>query len=144
MNYSLEVVILPVADADRSLAFYRDGLGFPVDVDYAPSPGFRVVQVTPPGSACSLQFGIGLTDAEPGSARRMHLVVTDLEQARAELVGRGVQVGEIRHKTPLDAWAGALAPGIDEARRDYASFAEFADPDGNTWVLQERGHAGSV
>jgi len=140
--FALEVVVVPVSDPDRALEFYRDRVGFPVDVDYAPGPGFRVVQLTPPGSACSLQFGIGLSDAVPGSARRMHLVVADLERARAELVARGVEVGEIRHKTPLDMWAGALAPGIDEAHRDYASFAEFADPDGNTWVLQERGHSG--
>ena len=140
MNLSLEVVIIPVRDVDRALTFYRDRVGLPVDIDYAPSPGFRVVQITPPGSACSLQFGTGLTDAEPGSARRMHLVVTDLAQTRAALVARGVDVGEIRHKTPPDAWAGALAPGIDPAHRDYASLAEFADPDGNTWVLQERAH----
>lgn len=143
VTYALEVVIVPVSDPDRSLEFYRDRVGFPVDVDYAPSPEFRVVQLTPPGSACSIQFGVGLTDAAPGSARRMHLVVTDLERARGELVARGVEVGEITHKTPLDAWAGGLAPGIDEARRDYASFAEFSDPDGNTWVLQERGHGGA-
>ncbi|MFI9275736.1 VOC family protein [Kitasatospora sp. NPDC052896] len=139
-TYALEVVVLPVHDVDRSLEFYRDKVGFPLDVDYAPSADFRVIQLTPPGSSCSVQFGTGLTDAAAGSAPRMHLVVADIEQARDELTARGVDVGEIRHKTPLDTWAGALAPGVDAARRDYASFAEFADPDGNTWVLQERGH----
>ena len=140
MQYALEVVILPVRDADRALEFYRDRLGFNLDVDYAPSGAFRVVQLTPPGSGCSVQFGIGLTDAEPGSARRMHLVVRDVVAARDELAGRGVEVGGVRHKAPPDTWVGGLAAGPDPERRDYASFAEFADPDGNTWVLQERGH----
>ena len=141
MNYAIEVLILPVTDVDRSLEFYRDRLGFSLDVDYAPSDEFRVVQLTPPGSACSVQLGVGLTDAEPGSVRRVHMVVPDVEQARTELADRGVAVGDVRHKAPIDTWAGMLAPGVDEQRRDYASFVEFADPDGNTWVLQERGHA---
>jgi catechol 2,3-dioxygenase-like lactoylglutathione lyase family enzyme len=140
LKYSLEVVILPVGDVDRALAFYRDRLGFTLDVDYQPSDSFRVVQLTPPGSGCSVQIGVGLTDAAPGSARRMHLVVPDVVATSAELAGRGIDVGEVQHKSPLETWAGGLVPGPDPQRRDYASFAEFADPDGNTWVLQERGH----
>ncbi|MEU9480924.1 VOC family protein [Streptomyces sp. NPDC048191] len=139
MECMLEVVILPVSDVDRSLVFYTERLGFNLDVDYGPGPAFRVVQLTPPGSACSVQIGVGLTDAEPGSARGLYLVVPDLEAAWGELVERGVDVGEIRHKAPLDAWQGGFEPGADPEHRDYASFAEFSDPDGNTWTLQERG-----
>lgn len=136
MDYKLEVVTLPVRDVDAALAFYTS-LGCTLDVDYHPRDGFRVVQVTPPGSACSIQFGDGLTDAAPGSARANYLVVSDLEAAHAELVARGIKIGDIRHKTPVDTWAGDLAPGIDPDRRSYASMAELADPDGNTWTLQE-------
>ncbi|MFJ9539144.1 VOC family protein [Streptomyces sp. NPDC101225] len=139
MEYKLEVVILPVSDVERSLAFYTGCLGFHLDVDYGPGPDFRVVQLSPPGSACSVQIGVGLTEAEPGSVRGLYLVVPDVEAARAELAERGVDVGEIRHKAPLDAWQGGFAPGVDPERRDYASFVEFADPDGNAWTLQERG-----
>lgn len=139
MEYKLEVVILPVSDVERSLAFYTGRLGFNLDVDYGPGPDFRVVQLSPPGSACSVQIGVGLTEAEPGSVRGLYLVVPDLEAARAELAERGVDVGEIRHKAPLDTWQGGFAPGVDPERRDYASFVEFTDPDGNVWTLQERG-----
>ena len=99
---------------------------------------FRVVQMTPPGSACSITIGVGITDAEPGSYRGTHLVVTDIEAAHAELVGRGVEVGEIRHMTP-EGWQ----PGVDPGHARYNSFADFADPDGNTWVLQEVPEAAS-
>jgi catechol 2,3-dioxygenase-like lactoylglutathione lyase family enzyme len=139
MEYKFEVVVLPVSDVDRSLAFYTERLGFNLDVDYGPNPDFRVVQLTPPGSACSVQIGVGLTDTEPGSVKGLYLVVPDLEAARAELAGRGVDVGEIRHKAPLDTWQGGFEPGVDPKRRDYASFVEFTDPDGNAWTLQERG-----
>jgi catechol 2,3-dioxygenase-like lactoylglutathione lyase family enzyme len=128
---TLEVLTLPVADVDRALRFYRDQAGFALDVDYAPNGAFRVVQLTPPGSGCSIQFGT--------AAPAAYLVVTDLVAARAELRERGVDVGEIRHKTPAGAWDGGFAAGIDPDRGDYASFADFADPDGNAWVLQERG-----
>jgi catechol 2,3-dioxygenase-like lactoylglutathione lyase family enzyme len=140
MDYQLQVVTIPVSDVDRALAFYTEQVGFGLDVDYHPVSGFRVVQLTPPGSTCSVQLGVGLTAAAPGSAGATCLVVPDIEAARAELAGRGVKVGEIRHKSPVSEWEGGFEPGVDPERRDYASFADFADPDGNTWVLQEIGH----
>jgi len=136
---AVEVITVPVSDVDRALRFYADQAGFTVDVDYAPTDAFRVVQLTPPGSACSIQLGTGLTDAPAGSLRNTYLVATDLQAARAGLLARGVQVSEIRHKTPVGAWDGGFAPGLDPDRGDYASFADFADPDGNTWRVQERG-----
>jgi catechol 2,3-dioxygenase-like lactoylglutathione lyase family enzyme len=139
VKYMLEVVVLPVRDVDRSLAFYTECLGFHLDVDYGPTPDFRVVQLTPEGSACSVQIGVGLTDAVPGSVRGLYLVVPDLEAARAELTEQGVDVGKIRHKAPVETWQGGFASGVDPDRRDYASFMEFTDPDGNVWTLQERG-----
>ena len=138
MRLSVEVITLPVSDVERALRFYVDG--FTLDVDYSPNDAFRVVQLTPPGSSCSIQIGNGLTDAPVGSLRNVYLVVTDLEAARSRLLERGVEVGEIRHKAPIDAWDGGFAPGLDPARRNYASFADFSDPDGNSWVLQERGY----
>lgn len=139
MDYSLEVVIVPVTDVDRSPAFYTERAGFALDVDHAPADGFRVVQLTPPGSACSVQIGVGLTDAVPGPLRNLHLVVDDAERARRELAERGVAVGEVRHKWPVGEWRGGFRPGVDPERRDYAGLLGFADPDGNTWVVQERG-----
>jgi len=132
MDFKLELVLIPVTDVDRAKRFYVDTCGFTLDVDHQPNDAFRVVQVTPPGSACSLTFGIGITEAAPGSYRGTHLVVTDIEAARAELAERGVDIGEIRHMTP-DGWQ----PGADPEHSDYNSFADFSDPDGNTWVLQE-------
>jgi catechol 2,3-dioxygenase-like lactoylglutathione lyase family enzyme len=133
MNYKLEVVIVPVSDVDRAKAFYVDRCGFTLDVDHRPSDEFRVVQITPPGSACSLTIGVGLSDAAPGTYRGTHLVVTDIVAARDELVGRGVEVSDIRHMSP-EGWK----PGPHPERSDYGSFADFSDPDGNTWILQER------
>jgi catechol 2,3-dioxygenase-like lactoylglutathione lyase family enzyme len=134
MDYKLELVVIPVSDVDRAKAFYAERLGFALDVDTVPGEGFRVVQMTPPGSACSITIGTGLTDAAPGSYRGTHLVVTDIAAARAELVERGVDVSEIRH---FDREAGEWAPGPDPSHAKYNSFADFSDPDGNTWVLQE-------
>lgn len=140
MKAQLEVVILPVSDPDRSLRFYRDQVGFDFDVDYAPSTDFRVVQLTPAGSGTSIQFGVGLTDASAGAVRGLYLVVSDIEASREELEGRGVAVSDIRHKDTDGGWRGGFRPGVDPDRADYASFADFQDPDGNAWVLQERGH----
>ena len=140
MEYQLQVITLPVSDIDKAAAFYTQQAGFTLDVDYHPAPSFRVVQLTPPGSACSVQIGVGLTDAAPGSARATYLAVTDIETAHRELTGRGVTVSGIRHKSPIADWRGGWRPGTDPERRDYASFADFADPDGNTWIIQEIGH----
>jgi catechol 2,3-dioxygenase-like lactoylglutathione lyase family enzyme len=140
VNFSVEVITLPVSDVERALRFYVDQVGFALDVDYAPNDAFRVVQLTPPGSGCSVQIGKGLTDALAGSLRNIYLVVTDLDVARTRLLERGVQVSAIRHKVPIDAWDGGFAAGLDPGHRDYASFADFSDPDGNRWVLQERGY----
>ena len=132
MDWKLELVLLPVTDVDRAKAFYSEKLGFHVDVDHHPSDQFRVVQLTPPGSACSISIGIGITQAVPGSVQGLHLVVTDIEAAHAELADRGVAAGEIFHFE-----SGQQAPGPDPQRRDYGSFLAFSDPDGNSWVVQE-------
>lgn len=133
MSWKLELVLLPVTDVDRAKSFYSEKLGFNLDVDHRPSDTFRVVQLTPDGSSCSISFGVGISDAEPGSIRGLHLVVPDIEMARAELAGRGVEVSNVRHMTP-EGWV----DGPDPKHQNYNSFADFADPDGNTWVLQER------
>jgi len=132
MDLKLELVLIPVSDVDRAKSFYTEKVGFDLDVDVSPVEGFRVVQMTPPGSACSITIGIGITDATPGSVRGTHLVVSDILAARAQLVERGVEVSEIRHLEE-SGWV----PGPDPERRDYGSFADFSDPDGNSWVLQE-------
>jgi predicted enzyme related to lactoylglutathione lyase len=139
MGYQIQVITVPVTDVDQAAAFYTQQAGFTLDVDYHPSGDFRVVQLTPPGSTCSIQIGTGLTEAPPGSTRSTYLVVTDIEAAHRELSGRGVDVSDLRHKAPIDDWKGGWRPGPDPERRDYASFADFTDPDGNTWVLQEIG-----
>jgi len=133
MEAKLELVLIPVTDVDRAKAFYMDRAGFALEVDTEVGERMRVVQLTPPGSACSIAIGVGITDAEPGSYRGTHLVVTDIEAARAELVERGVEVSGVRHLEQ-----GEWQPGPHPDRGDYESFADFADPDGNTWVLQER------
>jgi catechol 2,3-dioxygenase-like lactoylglutathione lyase family enzyme len=137
VDLKLELVLIPVSDVDRAKAFYVERAGFNLDVDHRAGEAFRVVQMTPPGSACSIAVGTGITDAAPGSVRGTHLVVSDIEAVRAELLGRGVDVGEIRHLE-----SGGWVPGPDPERRDYGSFAGFSDPDGNSWVLQERGRSG--
>ena len=135
MDWKLELVIVPVSDVDRAKAFYAEKLNFNVDVDHRASDTFRVVQLTPPGSACSISIGIGLSDAAPGSVRGTHLVVTDIEAARAELVERDVDVSEIFH-----FGAGGRESGPDPDRRDYGSFLSLNDPDGNSWIVQEVKH----
>ena len=132
-EWRLEVVALPVTDVDRAKHFYVDTLGWRLDADFDVSAEFRVVQVTPPGSACSVHFGRGITTTTPGSIDHMYLVVADLAAARAELVGRGVDVGEIFHLAPGTPPGAGPAPG----RATYQSYAPFADPDGNRWMIQE-------
>jgi catechol 2,3-dioxygenase-like lactoylglutathione lyase family enzyme len=134
MDMRLELVLVPVSDVDRAKGFYVEQCGFALDVDTTPVEGMRVVQLTPPGSACSITIGTGLTEAAPGSARGLHLVVTDIAAAREELAARGVEITDVRH---FDRAAGEWRPGPDPDHADYASFADFGDPDGNTWVLQE-------
>jgi catechol 2,3-dioxygenase-like lactoylglutathione lyase family enzyme len=131
MDFRIEAITLPVSDIDRAKAFYEQA-GWHLDVDDEPAPGFRVVQFTPPGSDCSITFGSGMPQAEPGSYVNTYLVVSDIEAAHAELRGRGLPVGEIFH------WGdGGQTPGPDPKRADYGSYANLADPDGNTWLLQE-------
>jgi catechol 2,3-dioxygenase-like lactoylglutathione lyase family enzyme len=138
MDYKLELVLIPVSDADRAKEFYVDRFGCELIVDWQRDEEFRVVQVNPPGSACAVGFGTGLgVEAPPGSTRGLHIMVTDIVAARAELVGRGVEVEPIRY---LDETGWHDGPHPDRA--DYNSFAELADPDGNTWLLQERGYEG--
>jgi catechol 2,3-dioxygenase-like lactoylglutathione lyase family enzyme len=135
VDLKLELVLVPVTDVDRAKAFYTDKAGFNMDVDTSPMENFRVVQLTPPGSACSIGIGLGITDAAPGSTRGLHLVVSDIEAARQQLVERGMEVSDIRHVE-----SGEWVTGADPNHADYNSFADFKDPDGNVWVLQEKGH----
>ncbi|MEU6581792.1 VOC family protein [Nocardia sp. NPDC046763] len=140
MDMKLEVVVLPVADVDRAKAFYTERLGFRLDADFPVDDGYRVVQVTPPGSECSIIFGTGVTSAAPGSVRGLHLIVTDIENAVAELTERGIAVdGPFRDATGVFHHAGteSQVTGADPQRRSYGSFAAFTDPDGNDWFLQE-------
>jgi catechol 2,3-dioxygenase-like lactoylglutathione lyase family enzyme len=130
-----EVTVLPVGDVDRAKAFYQR-LGWRLDADFPIDAGYRVVQFTPPGSPASIQFGVGMTDLPPGSMRDMYLVVDDLEAARADLVSRGAQVSEIWHGRGVGT-TGHHEPGPEPQGQSYGSFASFADPDGNTWLLQE-------
>ena len=136
MDWKLELVIVPVTDVDRAKAFYSEKVGFVVDVDHQAGDAFRVVQLTPPGSACSISIGKGITDAAPGSVRGLHLVVVDIDAAHAALVERGVEASEVFHFE-----AGKQMPGPDPQRQDYGSFLSFGDPDGNSWVVQEVKHS---
>ncbi len=130
----LEVVLLPVADVDRAKAFY-ERLGWRLDADFPIDEGYRVVQLTPPGSPASIQFGLGLTDLEPGSMQGMMLIVDDVEAARDDLARKGVEV-EVWHGRRAADTAGRI-PGPDPERKTYSSFASFSDSEGNGWVLQE-------
>ncbi len=136
VDLKLEVVTIPVSDVDRAKEFYQN-LGWRLDADFSAGGG-RVVQFTPPGSQCSVHFGMNLTSAAPGSAQSLWLIVSDIEAARDELVKRGVEVSEVFHFAGFNRVdpAGRLS-GPDPDRRTYASFASFSDPDGNTWLLQE-------
>ncbi|WP_262380577.1 VOC family protein [Nonomuraea sp. PA05] len=136
----LEVVVLPVSDADRARDFYAGSLGFRLDADFPIKDGYRIIQVTPPGSGCSIIFGEGLTDAAPGTVQGLHLIVSDIEQARKELTDRGVEVsGPFHDATGAFHQAGDAdrVEGVHPQRASYGSFASFADPDGNRWFLQE-------
>lgn len=139
MDMRLEVVVVPVADVDRAKGFYESA-GFRMDIDFVGDDDFRVCQLTPPGSECSIIVGSGVTAAAPGSVQGLQLVVRDIEAARDELVARGVDVGKVFHDAGgVFHHVGAVAQeiGPDPQRRDYGSFAAFTDPDGNGWMLQE-------
>jgi catechol 2,3-dioxygenase-like lactoylglutathione lyase family enzyme len=131
VDMKLEVVTLPISDVDRAKSFYQS-LGWRLDADFVVGDDIRAVQLTPPHSQCSIAFGKGLTKAEPGSAERLELVVSDLDAAREDLISRGVEVSEVFHRD-----GGRLLPGPDPERRSYLSYASFSDPDGNGWLLQE-------
>ena len=123
MDYRLEVVVVPVADVDRAKEFYEERMGFNVDHDTSPGEGVRVVQLTPPGSACSIVIGTGLAQMEPGSVKGLQLVVTDMDAALADLSGRGVELGEVQELGPPES--------------SGYKFVFFNDPDGNGWAVQE-------
>jgi predicted enzyme related to lactoylglutathione lyase len=135
VDYKYELTVVPVSDVDRAKAFYSEQAGWRVDVDHRAGESFRVVQLTPPGSACSIAFGTGISSGEPGSYSGMHLTVTDIEAAREDLAGRGVEVSE-----PFHFGAEGQAPGLHPERADYGSYLSFRDPDGNGWLVQEVGY----
>lgn len=129
MDFRLEVVVVPVTDVDRAKAFYADRCGFHVDVDAQPSPTMRVVQLTPPGSGCSVTIGTGLSDMAPGSLKGLQLCVADIDAAHALFTGRGVPATTVRHMGP-SGWE-------DGKGEDWNAFFFFDDPDGNSWAVQE-------
>jgi len=135
VDWKLEVVVVPVSDVDRAKAFYTDQAGFNLDVDHRAGDDFRVVQLTPPGSSCSITIMRNTNAA--GSVQGLHLVVSDIDAARGELAGRGTDVGEIFHFE-----SGSQVPGPDPQRSNYGSFFSFGDPDGNSWLVQEVKRAG--
>jgi catechol 2,3-dioxygenase-like lactoylglutathione lyase family enzyme len=132
MDWKLELDILPVSDVDRAKEFYVDRLGFHLDVDHNAGEAFRVVQMTPPGSACSITIGVNVGAGEPGTTKGLHLVVEDIEAAQAHLEQAGVSTSDVQHFVE-----GSMRPGPDPERRDYNSFIFFDDPDGNSWAVQE-------
>jgi catechol 2,3-dioxygenase-like lactoylglutathione lyase family enzyme len=141
VDLKLEVVVIPVSDADRSKEFYA-GLGWRLDADFSFDNGFRVVQFTPPGSLCSIQFGAKITAAPPGSAHGLYLIVPDIEAGREELLDRGAKVSEVFHAGAPGAQfrpddVSGRVSGPDPDHKSYSSFATFEDPDGNGWLLQE-------
>jgi catechol 2,3-dioxygenase-like lactoylglutathione lyase family enzyme len=145
VDMKFEIVVIPVSDVDRAKAFYGGKLGWRLDADYDNGQDFRVIQFTPPGSGCSVIFGKNVTAAAPGSTQGLYLIVSDIEAARKELLGRGIQISQVFHD------AGGVYAGIDEPylfgqlrvsgpdpeHRSYRSFASFHDPDGNGWLFQE-------
>ena len=144
VDMRLEIVVIPVSDVDRAKRFYA-GLGWRLDADFAAGDDFRVIQFTPPGSGCSVIFGRNVTGAAPGSAQGLYLIVDDIDAARKNLLGQGVEVGEVFHGGG-EVYAGSDAPylfgrirvsGPDPEHRSYRSLAAFRDPDGNGWLLQE-------
>ena len=143
MDMKFEIVVLPVSDANRAKEFYAR-LGWRLDADFDSSKDFRVIQFTPPGSGCSIIFGKNVTAAAPGSAQGLYLIVSDIESARKQLLGLGVEISEVFHNDGV--YVGTDEPylfgrvrvsGPDAERRSYRSFASFSDPDGNGWLLQE-------
>jgi catechol 2,3-dioxygenase-like lactoylglutathione lyase family enzyme len=141
VDMKLEAVVIPVSDVDRAKRFY-EGLGWRLDADFPFDNGFRVVQLTPPGSGCSVQFGTNITRAAPGSAEGLYLIVSDIEAAREELAARGAEVGAVFHPVtpgaqfqPDDTSGRAGGPAPDGG--SYSTFATFSDPDGNGWLVQE-------
>ncbi|HEV8076453.1 MAG TPA: VOC family protein [Candidatus Acidoferrum sp.] len=142
-NMKFEIVVIPVSNADRAKAFYAK-LGWRLDADYDSGKGFRVIQFTPPGSACSVIFGQNVSPAAPGSAQGLYLIVSDLQATRKNLLGRGVQVSDVFHnagvytgKDETYLFGSVRVSGPDPEHRSYRSFASFKDPDGNGWLLQE-------
>jgi catechol 2,3-dioxygenase-like lactoylglutathione lyase family enzyme len=129
MDYVLELVVVPVSDVDRAKHFYAEQMGFVVDVDHQPNDDFRVVQLTPPGSPCSITIGKGLNHMKPGSLSGLQISVADIEAARAELLGRGVPVSTVQHHDGSGF--------VDGKGGDFNSFMFFDDPDGNSWAIQE-------
>ena len=130
MDYRLELIVMPVADMDRAKAFYSERVGFHVDIDHRGGGDFRVIQLTPPGSACSIT--LMRNPERAGAVQGLHLVVQDIEAARADLVSRSVEISEPFHFGPE-----GQTPGLDPERRSHGSFASFNDPDGNGWMVQE-------
>lgn len=135
MDWKLELVVVGVTDVDRAKEFYAERLGFAVDVDHTAGEHFRVVQVTPPGSACSVTFGVNVGAPQPGAVQGLHLVVDDIEAAAAHLDEAGVSHSGLQHFAD-----GRPTPGPDPQRTDYGSYVFFTDPDGNGWAVQEVGH----
>jgi catechol 2,3-dioxygenase-like lactoylglutathione lyase family enzyme len=131
VDMKLEVITIPVSDVDRAKSFY-ESLGWRLDADFELGKGIRVVQFTPTHSECSISFGSGIVKAEPGSFERLEIVVSDIEAAREDLISRGVEVSE-----PFHRGEGGFEPGLDPQRTSYNSYATFADPDGNGFILQE-------
>jgi catechol 2,3-dioxygenase-like lactoylglutathione lyase family enzyme len=139
VDMKLEIVVVPVSDVDRARDFYK-ALGWRQDADFAAGPDFRVVQLTPPGSACSIIFGTGITSAAPGSAQGLQLTVTDIDAARAELAAGGAEMSEVFHDAGgvfHHAGTAGRVAGPAPDHQSYGSFASFSDPDGNGWLIQE-------